>query len=465
MQLRARGSLIALLVVAWSIAPDGRLQPPASSQTAQRPNVLVIVTDDQPVGTMGVMKETRRWFDNGGVDFTNGFATTPLCCPSRGSIFSGRYAHNHGIHTNSNPGSLDQDATIQRYLQDAGYTTGIVGKFLNGWDNETDPPYFDRWSIFEPSGYFDTKFNVDGEIKDVPGYSTDFIARGAVGLLADFEDEDAAPWLLYVTPFAGHGPYTPASRHESVEIEVPELAPSAFEGDRTDKPLFLQQRHATIRSAEAQRRLQLRTLLAVDEMVDDTMKALQELGEIENTLAFFLSDNGFMWRDHGFVGKRMPYLPSARIPFFMRWPDHVSGGSTDNRLIANVDIAPTVLEATGVSPSLKYALDGRSLLSTHSRTRLLIEYFKDPGARNFPGWASIVEKDLQYIEYYRDDPFGPEKAFVEYYDLSWDPFQLVNMLADEDSANDPLPTELSTLADDLQQLRECAGTSGQSACP
>ncbi|MGH2739943.1 MAG: sulfatase family protein [Actinomycetota bacterium] len=461
MRALARGSLVVLVAAALSVAPSTPgFQPPASGQVEQ-PNVLVVITDDQPVGTLDVMPKTRRWFKSGGVDFTNAFATTPLCCPSRGSIFSGRYAHNHGITTNSNPGSLDQDATVQRYLQDAGFLTGIAGKFLNGWDREIDPPHFDRWSIFEPSGYFDTIFNVDGELRDVPGYSTDFVAREAVGLLEDFEGEDASPWLLFVTPFAGHGPYTPATRHETVGIQVPELGSAAFEGDRSDKALFLQQRNATIRSAEAQRRLQLRTLLAADEMVDDVMTALQDLGELQDTLAFFMSDNGFMWRDHGFVGKRLPYLPSIRIPFLVRWPGHLSGGSSDDRVIANIDIAPTILEAAGVSPSLKYPFDGWSLLATHSRSRLLLEYFRDPGAPNFPTWASIFEIGLQYIEYYRDDV----RTFAEYYDLEWDPSQLVNLLGDADTANDPLPTELSSLESDLQDLRGCAGTTGQSACP
>ena len=117
------------------------------------PNILFIVTDDQELqGTMAVMPSTAKWFKNGdsgsgitgGTEFANGSVTTPLCCPSRASIFSGRYAHNHGVHKITEPQNLDQSTTLQRYLQQAGYRTGIFGKFLNDWDVTGQPPVLER---------------------------------------------------------------------------------------------------------------------------------------------------------------------------------------------------------------------------------------------------------------------------------------------------------------------------------
>jgi arylsulfatase A-like enzyme len=135
---------------------------------ARGPNILIIVTDDQRAGTLGVMPQTRRWFQQQGTTYTNAFATTPLCCPSRSSILTGRYAHNHGVLKNFMGGRLDHATTIERRLDQAGYTTGIAGKFLNSWKPEDDPPNFDRWAIFNPHidpGYFNSRFNVNGKYK------------------------------------------------------------------------------------------------------------------------------------------------------------------------------------------------------------------------------------------------------------------------------------------------------------
>ena len=131
-----RFAVAALLVAAVLAVPT-----PLTRAQEERPNILVIITDDQRA-SMSFMPQTVEWLQRGGTRFSRAFATTPLCCPSRASIFTGQYAHNHGVRLNHDAEKLNQEETIQRYLQDAGYRTAIVGKYLNEWDLSRDPPYF-----------------------------------------------------------------------------------------------------------------------------------------------------------------------------------------------------------------------------------------------------------------------------------------------------------------------------------
>ena len=164
------------------------------------------------------------------------------------------------------------------------------------------------------------------------------------------------------------------------------------------------------------------------------------LGE-ENTLAFFMSDNGFMWGEHGHLFKRTPYESSVKVPLLMRWPGQVEKGAVDRRLVANIDVAPTILEAAGIEPMPERPMDGRSLLGTEERERLVLEYWAE-GGRNIPTWFSTRTKDFQYIRY--EDRFG-DVLFREYYDLARDPWQRRNLLGDGDPTNDPSdrPTRLA----------------------
>jgi hypothetical protein len=191
--------------------------------------------------------------------------------------------------------------------------------------------------------------------------------------------------------------------------------------------------------------------------VDDTIAAvfarMEALGET-NTIAFFTSDNGYMWGEHGLSAKRYPYTDSVQVPIYMRWPGHVAEGSDDPRLVSHVDIAPTIYEAVGVTPS--YVVDGVSLFSLGARDRLYLEYFRSPDSMTPRTWASIVTPTIQYVEWY-DDATGAT-LFREYYDLVADPWQLVNLLGDANQSNNPDVTALSA---QLALDRACSGT----ACP
>jgi arylsulfatase A-like enzyme len=193
--------------------------------------------------------------------------------------------------------------------------------------------------------------------------------------------------------------------------------------------------------------------MSVDDLVDGLFVRLEDLGEQAHTLAIFMSDNGLLWLEHGLAGawhgKRMPYDGAARIPLMMRWPGHTNR-TTDDRLAANIDIAPTVLEAAGIDASF----DGTSLLGPR-RDRLLLEHWRDARSR-ISDWAAIRTRRFLYSEYY--DSSG-EVFFREYFDLASDPFQLENRLGDDDPTNDP--ERVGALSEELSSLRSCV----EASCP
>lgn len=427
------------------------------------PNVLVIVTDDQRADTLHAMPRTSRWLVGAGTVFPNAFATTPLCCPSRASIFTGRYAHNHGVTSNRRARHLDQRSTLQRRLQAHGYLTAIAGKYFNGWNLRRDPPHFDRWAILN-SGYRSRPFNLDGTRRRVAQYGTRFLGGWSARVLRDFERRDRTPWFLYVAPIAPHGPLDPSEGHPEVKVPPWKPGPAARETDRSDKPRRLRAPRAAMSEVRRTRRLQLRTLEGVDRMVGRLMRTLRRQGELEDTLILFLSDNGYLWGEHRLDGKRNPYLASVRIPLAVRWPEGTERPPRDERLAANIDIAPTVLDAAGVSRGRP--MDGRSLLGAHRRDHLLMEYVL--GRRNgVPGWAAVLTADAHFIETY--DRRG-KLRYREYYDLRRDPHELRNLLPPPflpppEGVRRPIPSEVGRMLPLLQGLLECSGTSGPGACP
>ncbi len=458
---RAALTLVAAMLAAAGAAPA----PPAGGQTEQRPNVLLIVTDDQrPVETMVALKRTRRWLARTGVTYAKAFVTTPLCCPSRASILTGRYAHNHGVEDNQKPYELDQDSTLQRYLHDAGYLTGFVGKYLNGWEPTKNPPHFDRWTLFSPleyaPGYHNNPFNVNGLFTTVKTYSTDYLAARARSMLTWFDTSDARPWFMLVWPFAPHGPFVPSKEYEDAKVPAWHPSPAVLEEDRTDKPTYIQSKSRSLKTARNIRRDQLRMLLSVDDMVEGLRRRLGKLGELKRTLVVFMSDNGYVWGEHGWIDKRLPYTSSIKVPLLVRWAGHLPGGVTDTRMAANVDVAATIFDAAGVAPG--HPLDGRSLLDAWERDRLFIEYWFN-GESTIPTWRSIRTETYQYIETYQEGTGAVDSR--EYYDLVGDPYQLTNLLGDGDPLNDPPLDEVARLSLQLERDRRCQGTTGTAACP
>ncbi|MDQ4006118.1 MAG: sulfatase [Actinomycetota bacterium] len=459
---RRTTAILTVLTVAQLPADTAPLR---AAHGAETPNVMIILTDDHRLDQASprILKKTLRWFRNEGLHFPYAFAPTPLCCPARASIFTGQYAHNTRVETNIEAERLDQRATMQRYLQDAGYRTAMVGKYLHQW--RRDPPYFDDWAMFDWGnlGYRKSVFNVGGAIRKVKRYSTDFIGAYTTQLLRAYEADDEQPWFIEVAPLTPHAPYDPHKRYRKKKVPRFRGNPAVREDDRKDKPQWVQAKtRGGIKRARTTWRLQQRMLLSFDTMVDKVLSTMRELGEENDTMEFFLADNGFLLGEHGLHQKHSPYSLSVQLPFYVRWPGHFPVGTTDPRVTANIDIAPTVYEAAGIEPDPEFPVDGRSLLQPPERDHVLLEYTHRED-RAVPSWASSRTATYQYTEYYDEDL--ETVIFQEYYDLTNDPWQLTNLMADSDPNNDPPPDLITQLSIQLRNDRRCEGTEGPAACP
>lgn len=457
--LRALLASSLLAAVAAASPPNSNAAARTADAEADRaPNVLFVITDDQRrEDALKSMPRTAEFFREGGKTYKKAFATTPLCCPSRGSIFSGRYAHNHGVLTNGATAAakeFDQGPTLQRMLHDAGYHTAIFGKYFNAWPLVADPANWDRWSILK-DGYTNATFNDQGVMRQRPGYTTDLIADDAVNALGSWESDDSTPWFLVVAPTAPHAPFTPRADH--ADAPVPTWTPdqAAAEKDRDDKPTWVRSWGYSFNQGREVYAQQQRTLMSVDEMVGRLADQLEALNE-QDTIAVFISDNGLLLGEHRIGGaKRFPYTESVQVPLLVRWPGQLRADRRNRQLVGNVDLMPTVLDAADIAPDPVVALDGRSLLSAPRRERILLEYVRSPESPGVPGWASTRTATGQYIEWYDDEG---TRIFREYYDLRADPQQLENLLGDGDRANNP---PRRALARQLRADRECVGPS----CP
>ena len=419
--------LLVLGIVLLVIPPDSRV--PTAAAAIDPPNVLVFMTDDQRASADGlsVMDDLQRLFGDQGTKFSNAVATTPLCCPSRASTFTGKYVHNHGVTTQNNATNMPQQWTMQYHLKQHGYTTAIVGKYLNNWSGTK--PHFD----YAKSGVF-TNYYSGGQ------YTTAVQTGMATGLLNTFENNDAKPWLMYVYPFAPHLPAVPEKQYANAPVPAWVDNPARTETDLTDKPTYVRNKGSKVNKTTVmnQRGDMIRTLYSVDDMIETVMARLDALGE-DNTIAFFLSDNGWMWYEHKLTEKQVAYEDSVRIPMYVRWPGQVAAGAVDQRIVANIDIAPTVYEAAGIIPT--YSPDGRSMLSTAARDHILTEF------RGSNPWKALWHPQWMYAEY--------DNGFKEYYAPD-DPWQLDNGF----KTGDP-PGNAAELSSTLQRDFSCSGTT----CP
>lgn len=448
------------LTAAWAAASMSALAltaPPASSsdgaaaRASTKPNVLVIMTDDQRASrdTYKMLPALMRKVRDRGIWFRNAVATHPLCCPSRVSIFTGQYAHNHKTTHNSGVGwnAIEQKRTIQYTLGQAGYRTAIVGKFVNFW--REDPPYFDRWAIMRRPGYHGATFNVQGRLVRVREYSTTYIGDKTVSYLERFERRDDVPWLMYVEPWAPHKPSIPEEKYASADVPRFRTNPATEEKNRADKPTYVRRREASKKKTLKIRANMLRTLLSVNDMVRKIMRALRSLEE-RNTIVLFLSDNGYQWYEHKLGSKRYPYEHSVRVPMFLRWRGKLPAGEVRRNIVGNIDVAPTIYDLTGIEPS--YTVDGRSMLHS-KREHILVEYWHERHDGSPPTYKALWHPSWTYVEY---EGVG-SKDRREYYGPQ-DPWQLHNVFGNAKTGDEPDAERLSrTLQDDAL----CAGNS----CP
>ncbi|CCK27471.1 sulfatase [Streptomyces davaonensis JCM 4913] len=414
-------------------APAAATRRPRSDD---RPNILLVLTDDQPKETEWALRHTVDWLGGSGVTFERAHANTPLCAPSRASVMTGRYAHRHGVLDTRHPYYLDQRTTVQRRLREAGYRTGLFGKYLNFWRTGDNPPHFDEWLLQEPVRYVDGHYNDNGAVRRIPGYNTTVIKDRALAFM-EASRTDQRPWFAYVATRSAHEVNVPEPKYAHTRVPDWKGRPSVFETGKDDKPPFLRAAGHPFAAGRDLRARQLRTLLSVDDAMHDFREKLRALGQLENTLVVFTSDHGLCWGDHGWLRKSVPYRPSLEVPFHASWPAGGLGTSrADDRLTGLIDIAPTFLDAAGLPPDPEH--DGHSLLDPgNDRPRLLAEWWwNQQDQRPIHSWASSIGKGDQYTEYFRirldhggRPTMGDGKVlFREYYDLRADPFQLTNLL-------------------------------------
>jgi N-acetylglucosamine-6-sulfatase len=407
---------------------------PRVRTVSSRPDIVLIITDDQRYDTLHVMPQVHRLLIDGGLQFTRAIITNPLCCPSRATILTGRYSHTTGVYFNGGPHGgwhafrPSESSTIATALDRVGYRTALFGKYLNGYGGSglSVPPGWDQWLAFTGvnGDYYDyTMF--DGLRRHQYGsrpedYSTDVIAGRAVSFIRGTSAQ--SPLFMVVAPYAPHNPATPAPRHAGAFSAVPvPFGPSVNERDVSDKPRYVRrQGRLAPRRLAARQRMRWESLLAVDDMVSRIVTALHETDRARNTLIIYVSDNGNSVGEHGLNQKMIPYEESIRVPMAIRFPEGVPGGAVSRALVSNVDIAPTIVDFAGAS----LPMDGISMrrlimgTSTSLRRSMVLEHLR--ARSDVPTYCGVRTRRYTFVRY----GTGEE----ELYDLLRDPHQLRNVV-------------------------------------
>lgn len=425
-------------------------------RNVQRPNIVLIVTDDQRADTLSTMPTVQAEIAAKGVSFVNAFVSNPLCCPSRASILTGNYSHTTGVYGNGPPHggfpSFNDSSTLATWLDKAGYNTAFIGKYLNGYGHyggKYVPPGWDEWVAFAKHGYLEYALNVNGRIignrTGEIGYSTDRLSKYA----ARFIRRATNPFFLVFAPFAPHEPAQPPPRHRKCFIDQNSWTSPAYnEKDVSDKPAYVRrlspspQRHRTIQYV---RHLQMCSLLAVDDAIRRIIAELKRTDQLENTLIIYTSDNGVAWGEHrlGHFQKLVPYDGVIRVPFIVRYDPLTSlKQRAVQQLVLNIDIAPTIAKLASIqTPSM----EGRSLLpllrgGTRTwRHDFLLEHLRGNPQPDIPTYCGVRNRRYTYVLY--------ETGEEELYDHQRDPHELNNL------ANDPTASSLTqTLRQRVYQL-------------
>jgi N-acetylglucosamine-6-sulfatase len=470
--------VLRVAVVAVIALAVGASAAPAQRALSQ-PNIVVIMTDDQSVETMPVMRNVRHLLVEKGTTFDNSFTSFPLCCPSRASFLTGQYAHNTHVLGNNLANGLarfDQTRTLPVWLGSAGYRTVFVGKYLNEYrklQGRTTPPGWNDWNAGLSLGYFNHTMNRNGKVVRYGGtaadYQTDVYTRIAVQAIAAApQSQPLFMWLSYFAPHYG-GPREPgdpvtlkstvaAPRHRAKfpNVQLPR-DPSFNEVDVSDKPAAIRARaqfgEGNVAEMTQTYRRRLQSLLSVDEGVAKVVAALKRSGRLDDTLILFTSDNGWLQGQHRIQNaKELPYEPSIRVPLVVRGPG-VPANAHLSQLVMNVDLAPTILAAAHASPTL--VQDGRSLLPLFAAPTavwnrdILLE--RGPGGNSTGAtrlYTGVRTQRYVYLEY--------SSGERELYDLQLDPFQL------ESKHDDPAYASVQAdLAARLALLRDCVGLACQ----
>ena len=440
--MRARTAAVAALAVSIGAALAPSVLP---EEDSPRPNVVVILTDDQTWDSIPRSVPVMPYLQGRAMDpadhwvvFPNAFVNTPLCCPSRATMLTGRLAHHTGVRSNREGPALDESGTLAAWLDAAGYHTGLIGKYLNVYPfgrGPYVPEGWDRWwgkvQGTPESLYGGFTLVEDGEpvLYGADDYSTDVYAQAAVRFLRDAPADD--PFFLWFAPNAPHPPAVAAPRHDGRYADLPiEVPPSVDEADVSDKPEWVRRLppldDAVASALVEESRASFEALLGVDEAVRAILEELEARGELDETLIVYLSDNGLSLGEHRWVGKLCPYDECIRVPLLMRLPGITH--RIEPELVSSVDLAPTIADLAGIAPDTSF--DGASLLPLlrqRSRAGRTGEVFAGwVGDGRVPGWWELRRPGWAYVELATGER--------ELYDLRRDPFQLWNLAGDPEQA-------------------------------
>jgi arylsulfatase A-like enzyme len=451
-------SIVTMLVMGMALADSGRARPHvvrAPTPTHAAPNIVFILTDDLATNLVSYMPNVLA-MQAEGTTFANYFVTDSLCCPSRSSIFTGKLPHNTGVLTNQGPhGGLqafvangNETQTFADGLDGVGYRSGLMGKFLNGYDPGTMPPSpgWREWYV-AGNGYpeFDYNLNMNGAVRHFGAaeadYLTDNLDRLAVAFVAGEQ-----PFFLEVATFAPHAPYVPAPRDVGrfPNVLAPRSKAFAARPD-ANAPRWLQAipplTQSDIATIDADFRKRVESVQAVDRLIGDVRSRIAELN-LTNTYLVFSSDNGLHMGEHSLrPGKQTAFDTDIHVPLVVVGPG-VPKGRVVDALVENVDLCPTFAELGGAAaPNTS---DGQSLVTwlfggtpALWRDAVLIEHTgpgTDPGdpdaavneSGNPPSYRALRFAGSTYVEYVNGDS--------EYYDLTRDPDELSNAYGKLDAA-------------------------------
>src|SRR4029079_15682315 len=374
-----------------------------------------------------------------GVHLKNAFVTTSLCSPSRATILTGLYAHQHHVVDNNSP-IPPGTVFFPQYLQKGGYQTALIGKWHMGEDSGGPQPGFDRWVSFKGQGSYlpsPDGLNVDGKPVPQKGYITDELTHYALDWLKG--RDRSRPFFLYLSHKGVHAEFIPAARHTGT-LASPRLQPPASQAyaaeDEAQRPRWVRDQRNSWHgvSYPYNSRLDItdyfeqyaETLRGVDDSVGRVVEYLTSEHLLESTLIIYMGDNGFAFGEHGLIDKRTAYEESMRVPMLAHCPELFKGGTIVEKMVANIDIAPTILEAAGLRAPSKW--DGRSFLAlaqgkpTPWRSELLYEYYWE---RNFPQTPTVHALRGDRYKFIR---YHGVWDMDELYDLKNDPQELHNLI-------------------------------------